>query len=92
MVYPAGLEPATGGVEFRCSIQLSYGYTGASGRTRTSGLLIRNQALYPTELQMRGVRKGTRTPNLKFRKLALCPLSYTHMVARARIEHATWRL
>ncbi len=29
MVLPAGLEPATSGLENRCSIQLSYGSLGA---------------------------------------------------------------
>ncbi len=30
MVRPEGLEPPTGGLEIRCSIQLSYGRAGLS--------------------------------------------------------------
>ncbi len=54
-----GLEPTTPGTTIRCSNQLSYthhvyskprGLFGTPEGTRTPGLLLRRQLLYPTEL------------------------------------------
>ena len=48
-----GLEPSTPGTTIRCSNQLSYTHHRANGTpegTRTPGLLLRRQLLYPTEL------------------------------------------
>ena len=55
-----GIEPATTGATVRYSNQLSYTHhnyafdkNGAPGGTRTRGLLLRRQLLYPAELQAR---------------------------------------
>ena len=50
-----GLEPTTPGTTIRCSYQLSYTHhlepcLGTPGGTRTPGLLLRRQLLYPAEL------------------------------------------
>ena len=51
-----GLEPTTPGTTIRCSYQLSYTHhcmepaNGTPGGTRTPGLLLRRQLLYPAEL------------------------------------------
>ena len=51
-----GLEPTTPGTPIRCSYQLSYTHhcmepaNGTPGGTRTPGLLLRRQLLYPAEL------------------------------------------
>ena len=48
-----GLEPSTPGTTIRCSNQLSYTHHRENGTpegTRTPGLLLRRQLLYPTEL------------------------------------------
>ena len=66
-VRPAGFEPATDGLENRCSIRLSYGRSrtqrsgpgdldrrsvpDAPGRIRTCGLRFRKPPLYPPELR-----------------------------------------
>ena len=50
-----GFEPTTPGTTIRCSNQLSYTHhvsykIGTPGGTRTPGLLLRRQLLYPPEL------------------------------------------
>ena len=49
MVRPAGLEPATYGLEVRCSIQLSYGRIHSLFRTATDLIpyLSRNEPFQP---------------------------------------------
>ena len=77
-----GLEPSTPGTTIRCSNQLSYTHhiyilgidniflrrvNGTPGGTRTPGLLLRRQLLYPPELlahisrQKTGAGDGNRT-------------------------------
>ncbi len=57
MVRPAGLEPATLGLEGRCSIQMSYGRIacskkiGRGGEIRTPDILLPKQARYQTALR-----------------------------------------
>ena len=58
MVRPAGLEPATYGLEGCCSIQLSYGRMteknelgGTPEGSRTPNPQIRSLVLYPIELR-----------------------------------------
>ena len=68
-----GLEPSTPGTTIRCSNQLSYTHheNGTPEGTRTPGLLLRRQLLYPTELlaQIDKVGAGdgnrTRIPSLE---------------------------
>ena len=81
-----GLEPSTPGTTIRCSNQLSYthhiyirtgrvltlqGENGTPEGTRTPGLLLRRQLLYPTELLARICQVGagdgnrTRIPSLE---------------------------
>ena len=51
MVRLAGLEPATLGLEGRCSIQLSYKRKAGRGRgIRTPDILLPKQARYQTAL------------------------------------------
>ena len=58
MARPAGIEPATLGLEGRCSIRLSYGRISAWGRIkigrgreiRTPDILLPKQARYQTAL------------------------------------------
>lgn len=51
---------------------------GAHGTTRTCGLILRRDALYPTELRGLGVTDGARTRDLQGHILALYQLSYGH--------------
>ena len=67
-----GLEPTTPGTTIRCSNQLSYTHhNGTPEGTRTPGLLLRRQLLYPTELLARICQVGagdgnrTRIPSLE---------------------------
>ncbi len=64
---PAGLEPATPGLEGRCSIRLSYGRMAGAGprgrgeRIRTSDTLVPNQVRYQAALhpaRSRSYRQG----------------------------------
>ena len=53
MGWVKGLEPSTPGTTIRCSNQLSYTHHRENGTpegTRTPGLLLRRQLLYPAEL------------------------------------------
>ena len=78
-----GLEPSTPGTTIRCSNQLSYTHhiyilgidniflrrvNGTPGGTRTPGLLLRRQLLYPAELLAHtgaGDGNRTRVPSLE---------------------------
>ena len=73
-----GLEPSTPGTTIRCSNQLSYthqihgilrlGNIGTPEGTRTPGLLLRRQLLYPAELLAHigaGDENRTRIPSLE---------------------------
>ena len=66
MAHPAGIEPATLGLEGRCSIQLSYGrmsiHSDISGRgreIRTPDILLPKQARYQTALYPDKARNNT---------------------------------
>ena len=51
MVRLAGLEPATPGLEGRCSVRLSYKrYNGRGREIRTPDILLPKQARYQTAL------------------------------------------
>ena len=84
-----GLEPSTPGTTIRCSNQLSYTHHRENGTpegTRTPGLLLRRQLLYPTELlahmpQTRGLVQLERVkgiePSYPAWKAGVLPLNYT---------------
>ena len=86
-----GLEPSTPGTTIRCSNQLSYTHqihgvlrpTGARRKigtpegTRTPGLLLRRQLLYPTELLARMERVMGIEPTRPAWKAGILPLNYT---------------
>ena len=57
-----GLEPTTPGTTIRCSNQLSYTHhkNGTPEGTRTPGLLLRRQLLYPAELLAHILERVTR--------------------------------
>ena len=73
MVRSAGLEPATYGLEGRCSIQLSYErLCGTLEGSRTHNPQIRSLMLYPVELRtLYGVSDGIRTHDPQSHNLVL---------------------
>ena len=83
-----GLEPTTPGTTIRCSNQLSYTHhkNGTPEGTRTPGLLLRRQLLYPAELLAHislrlVVKKLERVkgiePSYPAWKAGVLPLNYT---------------
>src|SRR5688572_22253803 len=55
-------EKVESGTTFYFSLLTFYFLISAPGRTRTCGLLVRSQSLYPTELRARTRTKNHNTP------------------------------
>ena len=94
MGWVKGLEPSTPGTTIRCSNQLSYTHHRENGTpegTRTPGLLLRRQLLYPTELLAHIVTntlpfslervKGIE-PSYPAWKAGVLPLNYTRKLKK----------
>ncbi len=85
-----GFEPSTPGTTIRCSNQLSYTHhitdvrlhlkpAGTPEGTRTPGLLLRRQLLYPPELLAHLERVMGIEPTRPAWKAGILPLNYTRM-------------
>ena len=77
MVLRAGLEPATHGLENRCSIQLSYRRTGRGSKIRTYDhslpKRVRYQtALYPETSDLKVLRLNNQSPLHKYLMMGKC--------------------
>ena len=85
-----GLEPTTPGTTIRCSYQLSYTHhcmepaNGTPGGTRTPGLLLRRQLLYPAELLARILAHHQSDGVCGYFAAGALSQTYRHVSARCR--------